>query len=138
MAKTILGLTIVAAFVAGTITTGIVAYAAQDEGNGPFARILMTLEKMQHQINNLQGNAGQVKYYEVKVPITVDENGHFEATARCDSGDIALHIIDEKDQLIIEEENRSNGMQLFFTGKLKVTGDTALATKLQCLLSLKD
>ena len=139
MTKTILILAIAVAFVAGTIATGIVAYAAQDEdGKGPFAKILSTLEKIQDQINILQSSVGQVSYYEVDVPLTVDENGHFEATGSCNPGDIAMHIIDYKDELIIEEEKRANGQQLFFTGKLRIEGTTGLAMKLQCLTTLKD
>ena len=87
--------------------------------------------------SDLQNKIGQVRYYEVIVPLTIDETGNFEATGQCNTGDVALNIIDAGN-IVIEKESRANGQQLFFTGKLKVTGNTDLAVQLQCLFTSKD
>ncbi|HZU84432.1 MAG TPA: SCP2 sterol-binding domain-containing protein [Polyangiaceae bacterium] len=49
--------------------------------------------------------------------------------------DCTITIADEDFQKMIE--NPTTGMQLFFSGKLKVSGNPMLATKLQKLLSYK-
>jgi len=135
VSKTTLVLSLAMAFVAGAILSST-AHAAKDD-KGPFAEIMTLLKKMQNQISDLQDSAGHVRYYEVDVPLTVDENGNFEATGSCNQGDTALHVVDKEDLLVIEQEKRANGQQLFFAGKLKVTGDTMLSTKLQCLFTLE-
>ena len=48
--------------------------------------------------------------------------------------DCTINITDEDFQKLIENP-QANGMQLFFSGKLKVTGNPMLAMKLQKLFS---
>jgi putative sterol carrier protein len=58
----------------------------------------------------------------------------------CKSGsgdaDCTISITDEDFQKLVENP-QANGMQLFFAGKLKVTGNQMLAMKLQKLFSFK-
>ena len=51
------------------------------------------------------------------------------------AADCTIAITDEDFQKLYE--NPANGMQLFFSGKLKVSGNTMLAMKLQKLFSYK-
>jgi putative sterol carrier protein len=53
-----------------------------------------------------------------------------------DAADCTVTIAAEDFQKLIENP-QANGMQLFFAGKLKVTGNPTLAMKLQKLLSYK-
>jgi|SRR5580704_15948026 putative sterol carrier protein len=50
--------------------------------------------------------------------------------------DCAITVTDEDFQKLIENP-QSNGMQLFFAGKLKIAGNPMLAMKLQKLFSYK-
>jgi putative sterol carrier protein len=50
--------------------------------------------------------------------------------------DCTITIADEDFQKLIENP-QANGMQLFFAGKLKITGNPMLGVKLQKLLSYK-
>lgn len=50
--------------------------------------------------------------------------------------DCTITITDEDFQKLVENP-QTNGMQLFFSGKLKVTGNQMLAMKLQKLFSFK-
>jgi putative sterol carrier protein len=51
------------------------------------------------------------------------------------SADCTITLSSEDFQKLLENP-QANGMQLFFTGKLKVAGNTMLATKLQKLFEL--
>ncbi len=50
--------------------------------------------------------------------------------------DCTISIADDDFQKLVENP-QANGMQLFFAGKLKVTGNQMLAMKLQKLFSIK-
>jgi putative sterol carrier protein len=50
--------------------------------------------------------------------------------------DCVITVTDEDFQKLVENP-QANGMQLFFSGKLKVTGNPMLATKLQKLFSYR-
>ena len=52
------------------------------------------------------------------------------------AADCTITITDEDFQKLVENP-QANGMQLFFAGKLKVTGNQMLAMKLQKLFGFK-
>ena len=68
--------------------------------------------------------------------IDVSSSGPSVKAGTGDAADCTISIAAEDFQKLIENP-QANGMQLFFAGKLKVTGNQMLAMKLQKLFSLK-
>jgi putative sterol carrier protein len=67
--------------------------------------------------------------------IDVSDSGPF-CKAGTGPADCTMTIADEDFQKLVENP-QANGMQLFFAGKLKVTGNQMLAMKLQKLFSFR-
>ena len=96
---------------------------------------------------NLAKNAEDAKTIGAKfqMNITGDTGGEWNIDVSatgpvCKAGtgeaDCTISITDEDFQKLVENP-QANGMQLFFAGKLKVTGNPMLAMKLQKLFSYK-
>ena len=68
--------------------------------------------------------------------IDVSSTGPSCKPGKGEGADCTITITDEDFQKLVENPQQ-NGMQLFFAGKLKVTGNQMLAMKLQKLFSYK-
>ena len=93
----------------------------------------------------LTNNADDAKTIGAKFQINVTGEGEWFVDASstgpvCKAGnepaDCTITIASEDFQKLMENP-QANGMQLFFAGKLKVTGNPMLATKLQKIFELK-
>ena len=78
---------------------------------------------------NITGDTGGEWNIDVSATGPVCKAGTGEA-------DCTINITDEDFQKLVENP-QANGMQLFFAGKLKVTGNPMLAMKLQKLFSFQ-
>jgi putative sterol carrier protein len=94
----------------------------------------------------LTKNAAEAKTIGAKFQINVTGEGEWfidasDSGPSCEAGtkdgaDVTITIAAEDFQKLLENP-QANGMQLFFAGKLKVTGNQMLAMKLQKLFGLK-
>jgi len=94
----------------------------------------------------LTKNAEEAKTIGAKFQINVTGEGEWfidasDSGPSCKGGqgegaDVTITIAAEDFQKLLENP-QANGMQLFFAGKLKVTGNQMLAMKLQKLFGLK-
>jgi putative sterol carrier protein len=69
--------------------------------------------------------------------VDVSDSGPRTEMGNPGGADCTITIATEDFQKL-QENPQANGMQLFFAGKLKVTGNPTLAMKLQKLFSLRD
>jgi putative sterol carrier protein len=67
--------------------------------------------------------------------IDASDSGPTASTGNPGNADVTISLASEDFQKYLENP-QANGMQLFFAGKLKVTGNQMLAMKLQKLLQL--
>ena len=80
---------------------------------------------------NISGDAGGEWY------IDCTDSGPKAESGNPGGADCTIEIGEEDFQKLVEDP-QANGMQLFFSGKLKVTGNQMLAMKLQKLFALAD
>jgi putative sterol carrier protein len=83
-----------------------------------------------YQINIAGDNGGE--WY-----IDCTDSGPKAEAGNPGGADCTIDIAEEDFQKLVEDP-QANGMQLFFSGKLKVTGNQMLAMKLQKLFALAD
>jgi putative sterol carrier protein len=81
------------------------------------------------------------KLFDEELPAALAKNVDVSDTGpSCKAGsgpaDCTISITDEDFQKLVENP-QANGMQLFFSGKLKVTGNQMLAMKLQKLFGFR-
>jgi putative sterol carrier protein len=94
----------------------------------------------------LEKNAEDAKTIGAKYQMNITGEGEWnidvtstgpKCKAGTDTADCTITIAAEDFQKLVENP-QANGMQLFFAGKLKVTGNQMLAMKLQKLFSYKN
>ena len=80
---------------------------------------------------NITGDGGGEWY------IDASDSGPKAEAGNPGGADCTIEVASEDFQKLVENP-QANGMQLFFSGKLKVTGNQMLAMKLQKLFALAD